>query len=145
MKIANEKINRKNLIGILSLIILFTKINMTSEKTFQYYSYTEVLETFENLALTCPQFIKIDYAQDRYGLPHPAGTCDGKPCKNLIVFMTDFSSLTVDRPQVFISGLLHGDEVIGGNMLTELALFFCNDQQSNYFLIFAIRIIFLNY
>jgi len=125
----NNKINF--LTVLFSILMLTIKINITNQKTFNYYSYTDVINTFENLALTCSKFVKIDYAQDRYGFPNTAGSCDGKPCRHLIVYMTDFNSFSVDRPQIFISGLLHGDEVIGGNMLTELALFFCNDQQSN--------------
>lgn len=132
---------------LISAIIYFSNIKEFAAKEFKYHSYTEVYATFEKLAVSCSRYLKIDYAQERYGFPVTPGLCDEKPCKHLIVFMTDFSTLTADRPQIYISGLLHGDEVIGGNMLTELALFFCQNPRSklsalyiiiNFFLIFFI-------
>ncbi len=127
----NKHSKLKPILILIFILTFFLKIDLYKNKIFMYYSYTEVLEIFENLAVTCPNLIKIDYSQERYGFPNTAGLCDGKPCKNLIVFMTDFDTLTVDRPQIYISGLLHGDEVIGGNMLTELAIFFCNNPNGN--------------
>jgi hypothetical protein len=79
------------------------------------------------LSKTCP-YIKIDSSQKRYNLPY-AGKCNNLPCENLIVFMTDFNTMTIDRPQIYISGLLHGDEVIGATTLTELAIYFCKNSQ----------------
>jgi hypothetical protein len=105
------------------ILVIFAIIYQVNLKKFRYYSYKEIWDIFRNLAKTCP-FIKIDSSQNRYKLPF-AGNCHGQPCENLIVFMTDFNSMTVDKPQVYISGLLHGDEVLGASTLTELALYFC--------------------
>jgi hypothetical protein len=98
-------------------------------KNFRYYTYDEIWDIFTKLATTCT-YIKIDSSQNRYNLPS-GGDCSGKPCKNLIVFMTDFESMSVDRPQIYISGLLHGDEVIGATTLTELALYFCESKNKD--------------
>ncbi len=51
-----------------------------------------------------------------------------KPCETLIVFMTDFETFDPTRPQIYFSGLLHGDEVIGATVLTDLALYMCDKQ-----------------
>ena len=43
-----------------------------------------------------------------------------------IVFLTDFDSYTLDRPSYYISGVVHGDEVIGPTVVTEFAKYFCD-------------------
>ena len=40
--------------------------------------------------------------------------------------MTDFDSYTLDRPVYYISGILHGDEVIGPSSVTEFSKYFCD-------------------
>jgi hypothetical protein len=62
-------------------------------------------------------------AQERYGLMSP-GSCGGNtPCKSHVVRITNHATLPDEtRPQVFFSGALHGDERIGPNTLSELAL-----------------------
>jgi hypothetical protein len=100
----------------------------TSQKTFKYLNYDEIWENFENLSRNCSNYVKIDTSQNRYGLPS-AGKCgekQDKPCENLIVFLTDFDTLDPSRPQVYFSGLVHGDEVIGAIVLTEFAQYICD-------------------
>lgn len=111
---------------ILQLFLFFSIILEIYSKTYKYYSYREIMTIFKNLSQSCP-YIKIDTSQRRYNLPHP-GYCVGEPCETLIVYMTDFNTMTIDRPQIYLSGLLHGDEVIGATTLTELALYFCSEK-----------------
>lgn len=109
------------------IFILFLQLLGYLARQYTYYSYDKIIETFHSLARTCPQFIKIDTSQSRYRLPS-AGQCGDRnlPCENLIVFMTDFQTMDISRPQIFISGELNGDDRIGPTVLTELAVYFCD-------------------
>jgi len=111
----------------LLLFFILLQILFTNQIDFKYRSYSEIISLFENLAKKCPRYLKIDYAQNRYNLPYSHGECEEKKCQHLIVFMTDFFTFTEDRPHIYISGLLHGNEVIGGNTLSELAIFLCEN------------------
>lgn len=70
-------------------------------------------------------------AQDRYGTPSP-GLCRGEddaqvPCKQWFLTISNTTSAPAgsvaasERPQVFFSGNLHGDEWVGPPTLLELA------------------------
>jgi len=52
-------------------------------------------------------------------------SCDGQPCKSLIVRIGNKQKMTNTTPEVFFSGALHGDERIGPVTVTELANFLC--------------------
>jgi hypothetical protein len=106
------------------ILILLLNFYFVLNKTYKYLSYDEIFQIFKDLSETCSHYIRIDTSQRRYNLPH-AGDCGSRPCSNLIVFMTDFATLEVNRPQIYLSGLVHGDEVIGATVLTELALYLC--------------------
>lgn len=60
-------------------------------------------------------------SQDEFGVPSP-GTCGpGTPCKQWFIRITNEATLLAaagDRPQVFFSGCLHGDERIGPTSVT---------------------------
>lgn len=120
-------------ISFLFIFVLNAFFIFVSNKKFRYYSYDEIISIFNDLAKKCPQYIKIDTSQRRYGLPS-AGECgkNKEKCQNLIVFMTDFNTMNSYRPHIYISGLLHGDEVIGATTLTELALYMCNNDKDRH-------------
>jgi hypothetical protein len=110
------------------VIIIYFLLDLVYSKNYRYYNYDEIWQIFKKLAVDCPRFIKLDTSQKRYNLPS-AGKCGqnkDKPCENLIVFMTDYEEYDPTRPQIYFSGLLHGDEVIGATVLTELALYMCD-------------------
>ena len=111
------------LLNIFFLIITFN-ISL-SQKFYKHYDYDQIIETFTKLSKTCSHYIKIDTSQSRYNLD-TINNCDNKPCINLIVFLTDFDSYTLDRPSYYISSSIHGDEVIGGSSLVEFAKYFCD-------------------
>ena len=111
---------------MINLIIINVLVNIIfSQKKYEHYNYNKILTIFEQLSETCSQYIKIDKSQTRYNLDSIKG-CGGKDCINLIVFLTDFDSYTLDRPVYYISGVVHGDEVIGPTAVTEFAKYFCD-------------------
>ena len=97
-----------------------------SQSNYRHYNYDEIMKIFQELSQTCSHYIRIDTSQMRYNLDTVDGCGKNKKCKNLIVFMTDFDSYTLDRPVYYISGILHGDEVIGPSSVTEFAKYFCD-------------------
>ena len=123
--------NKKNVIQHSSLnillLILILKIAF-SQKLYTHYNYDEIFQTFEELSKSCSHYIKIDTSQSRYNLDS-FKNCGKKPCMNLIVFLTDFESYTLDRPSYYISSSIHGDEVIGSSSLVEFAKYFCNSYE----------------
>mmetsp|Transcript_1024 Transcript_1024/g.3188 ORF Transcript_1024/g.3188 Transcript_1024/m.3188 type:complete len:559 (+) Transcript_1024:1-1677(+) len=71
------------------------------------------------MAEKSPQMMRLSNAQERFGI-ESVGTCrnhDGEeePCKIWIAEITNYDTLdeNLDRPQMAISGELHGDEIIG--------------------------------
>ena len=111
------------------VIIYILLINsFLSQKLYRYYDYDEIIESFKELSQTCSQYIKIDTSQTRYNLPSikNCGKNNNKSCLNLIVFLTDFDSYTLDRPSYYISSSIHGNEVIGASSLLEFAKYFCD-------------------
>lgn len=115
---------------ILLLNIIFNIIVSQRMDYFQY-NYSQIMSIFEKLSHTCRHYIRIDTSQKRYNLDTVEGCGKNKNCSNLIVFMTDFDSYTLDRPAYYISGLVHGDEVIGPTSITEFAKYFCDTYNDN--------------
>ena len=83
------------------LYVIFSIVGQMFTKSYRYYNIDEIHSIFTDLSQNCSQFVKIDYAQHRYKIP------SGYPYNNknitslnLIVFLTDFDSMNIDRPQV---------------------------------------------
>lgn len=96
---------------------------------FKYRSYGEMAAYLKQLNETYPELVRVSVAQEQYSLPYPAQlTCvedDATgavvPCQQFIVHLTNHSSMPdADRPEVFISGALHGNERIGPITTVEL-------------------------
>lgn len=81
------------------VIFLFFFLTCTQSRDFRYYPYREIMSIFEGLSETCSQYVKIEYSQERYGL-YSQAKCGNEVCKTLIVFMTNFDTMNVERPQV---------------------------------------------
>ena len=111
----------------LKYFILNIFINIIFAQVQQYikYDFGQIMAIFENLSKTCSHYIRIDTSQKRYNLDSVEG-CGKNNCTNLIAFMTDFDSYTLDRPAYYISGILHGDEVLGPTSVTNFAKYFCD-------------------
>ena len=97
-----------------------------SQKEYTHYNYDDIFRIFKELSISCSHYIKIDTSQTRYNLDSINGCGKNNNCTNLIVFLTDFDSYTLDRPTYYISGVVHGDEVIGPSSVTEFAKYFCD-------------------
>lgn len=87
---------------------------------YVYLGYAEVSERLGALAEKHPGLVKVESAQERYGLPF-VGDC-GKGngsavegCATWVVTLTERESLAKDagRAEVLVSGEVHGDEVVG--------------------------------
>jgi hypothetical protein len=99
-----------------------------------YLRYDAIVKRMHNLAAIAPDIVQLWNAQDRYQVASP-GSCraagdDGQltqqtPCKHWFMTVTNqvnastcvskpYNSYCLnERPQVFLSGNLHGDEVVG--------------------------------
>jgi len=87
---------------------------------YNQMSFTELEIYIKNLKSQYPNLVKLETAQEKYGLPFP-GNCSPTSCPIYIMTLTEFSTLENSRPQVFFSGAVHGDEVVGPNAVAYLA------------------------
>ena len=96
---------------------------------YGYLNYDAIVVRMRDLAQQHPELVDFYDAQSAFGVPSP-GTCSengaSAPCKQYYMRITKKSTLpavgTMDtRPEVFLSGCLHGDERIGPTTVTELA------------------------
>lgn len=90
---------------------------------YQYYSYSQIVSTMKSLSKQYPSLMKVDSAQHLYNLPYPEGNCSKnkrRPCEHYIAFITNFYISNKKKPQIFISGEVHGDETVGPNAAIEL-------------------------
>jgi hypothetical protein len=107
-----------------------------------YASYWQMVERMQRLAATAPRYVRLWSAQQRYGLASPGECTDAAgastPCTHWVMEITDFDGAAnataagagpdsvlpgdlAHRPQVFLSGNLHGDEQVGPMTLISLA------------------------
>ena len=96
-------------------------------RTFRYYSYGEIVAYMRDLEQRFPHLVEVSTAQSDFNLQSP-GSCtsiDGKsvPCESLIVRLTNEATLPdPERPEVFFSGCLHGNEYVGPITTVEMAI-----------------------
>lgn len=110
-----------------SIYLLFLSLLLTSyvtAKPFKYLNYSQIRLRLSQLAADHPTLIRVYSAQDRFSLPH-VGNCSEQsyetsppqstPCSIWVVELSNFSTLPDNptRPELLISGELHGDEVVG--------------------------------
>ena len=94
---------------------------------FRYYSYGETIAYLDDLERRFPTLVDITTAQQAYGLDSP-GLCNsisGSPvaCNTPIVRLTNEETLPdAERPEVFFSGCLHGNEYVGPITTVEMAI-----------------------
>jgi hypothetical protein len=94
-------------------------------KSFQHYSYDDIQGIFSDLQARYPRWVKLIYPEEEYlGGPSPL-SCGKKSCRTVMAVLTDHDSLAdnPERPQVFFSGEIHGNERVGPHAVTELAQF----------------------
>ncbi|CDW79494.1 zinc carboxypeptidase family protein [Stylonychia lemnae] len=93
---------------------LFKKELEYKAEDYKYIPYAEMRQKLYNLANLYPNLMKIETAEQRYGIPHEV-ECGNELCQIDIVTISDFEVQSDEKAQVYISGTLHGDEVIGPN------------------------------
>lgn len=93
-------------------------------KPFTHRTYAQIIDRLTHLANQYPSLLRIYSAQDRFSLPH-VGTCTEThsahntsshvPCTIWVVELSNFDTLPShpDRPEWLVSGVLHGNEVLG--------------------------------
>nr|CCA14931.1 conserved hypothetical protein [Albugo laibachii Nc14] len=103
---------------------LETNEAVDSSKSFSYLEYGEMITFMQELQEKYPDIVRLFVAQDKYNLPFPTELkCpksskkpnrDLLPCKQYVLHVTNHSkNENIDRPEIFISGALHGDERVG--------------------------------
>ena len=98
--------------------------NANSARTFRMLSYAEIYAEMRRLEATYPQFVELYSAQDEFGVPSPGSCGTSGDCEQLYMRITDERTLPeMDRPEVFFSGCLHGNERVGPTTTIELARF----------------------
>uniref|UniRef100_K3WED6 Peptidase M14 domain-containing protein n=1 Tax=Globisporangium ultimum (strain ATCC 200006 / CBS 805.95 / DAOM BR144) TaxID=431595 RepID=K3WED6_GLOUD len=101
----------------------------TSQTPFKYRSYGKMVAYLQELSAKYPEVIRLSVAQETYKLPYPEKlmciendeTKEPVHCKHFVVHLTNHSTLPdATRPEVFISGALHGNERVGPITAVEL-------------------------
>jgi hypothetical protein len=98
------------------------------DRAYAYLSYAEVVARMEEMKATHPLLVDLYDAQTRYGLPN-VGRCSAPgaqpsvPCRQVIMEIGNRGKATSGTPEIFLSGALHGNEVIGPTAMVELAAF----------------------
>lgn len=105
-------------------LLLSLRLTPSHAEKYTYLTYSKIHLRLTQLSKKFPRLIRLYSAQDRFSLPH-VGECEEqesedatpqpKPCTIWVVELSNFDTLPSDphRPELLISGELHGDEVIG--------------------------------
>ena len=114
-----------NTILILALAQFWLICSISSAQRFVPLSYDQLNAQVKEICDKNPLRCKLTIAQDEFGLPSP-GLCgkDSQPCVTQILHITNFSNYDQNkatRPEVYISGELHGDERVGPHAAVEYA------------------------
>ena len=86
--------------------------------------YSAAIKALQELEALAPQFVQLHDAQAEYNVASPGTCAEGgraAPCRQVFVRITDEATLDKDRPEVFLSGCLHGNERIGPTTVVEVA------------------------
>eukprot|EP00397_Hematodinium_sp_SG-2012_P006167 GEMP01006195.1.p1 GENE.GEMP01006195.1~~GEMP01006195.1.p1 ORF type:complete len:1003 (+),score=237.89 GEMP01006195.1:99-3107(+) len=104
---------------------------------FKYRDYAEITTFFKKLQQDHGDIVEVfdalkkwpDIAPDKTDLPR----CGNSPCEWLVVHITNLTSYKQNplTPEMYISGCLHGDEIIGPNIVTEYAGFLAAEYEKN--------------
>uniref|UniRef100_A0AAV1UGV7 Peptidase M14 domain-containing protein n=1 Tax=Peronospora matthiolae TaxID=2874970 RepID=A0AAV1UGV7_9STRA len=108
----------------------------SASSLIKYRTYAEMAEYLLELNATFPDVVRVSVAQETYKLPYPEElqcivdekTNATELCKQFVVHLTNHSTLASDpeRPQVFFSGAVHGNERVGPNAVIELVALFAH-------------------
>lgn len=121
-----------NLTGIFIILIvvaflaLLDSMTSVTGQNLGPLSYDELTLAVQQLCEAHKNTCQLFIAQDLYGLPSPGmcGKAQDKPCVTQILHITNLTTYDINkatRPQVYISGELHGDERVGPHAALEYA------------------------
>lgn len=130
----NKKKYRLNIKKTSSIKELNIKgIDNSTFKEYKYLQYDDVVEELYRLAkIDNGNWLKIKTAQEEFNLMNPGGKCgnihskltndkstDNK-CFHYIAYLTNFSIKNNNKPSIYISGEVHGNERVGPTATIEL-------------------------
>lgn len=110
---------------LLIALCFFLCIPSAISAPYRYLTYPEIHQRLVELVKTYPNILRMYSAQQTFLLPHVGNCTQFKsasdtigipaPCTIWVVELSNFNTLPSDpmRPEMLVSGLLHGDEVIG--------------------------------
>ncbi|GAB9467912.1 hypothetical protein Gpo141_00005242 [Globisporangium polare] len=102
---------------------------VAAQTAYSYRTYAQITDQLFALQTKYPSFVEVYSAQEKYGLPLRSELACVRggvsaPCQHYVIEITDESTLPdAQRPEVFISGALHGDERVGPQTAISLAEF----------------------
>lgn len=112
-----------NKILILLLLTVSTLCD-TSQKYYKKLKYEEVVQRIEAAVIEYPESIQMFDAMEKYSKYLSKNTCsEDKVCKHYVLKITNWKSPIEEinkRPQMLLVGSMHGNEVVGTNVLTYL-------------------------
>ena len=110
---------------LLLLVLLQLPYGSSEKESYVRLSLDEIVDEMQSLATRYSQFVTYDTSQNRYGLPStcPSSSSQNTGCYNHFLIISDpiiYSHKSGEgqlalqhRPDVFLSGALHGDERVG--------------------------------
>lgn len=121
--------NRQTIRALLSSLCLLSFISASLSKPYKYLTYAQIHKRLVELVDANPKLLRMYSAQQTFLLPH-VGNCtqfqsatdtDGTstPCTVWVVELSNLETLPSNptRPEMLVSGLLHGDEVVGPHVV----------------------------
>ncbi|GBG32166.1 Carboxypeptidase D [Hondaea fermentalgiana] len=91
-------------------------------RTVKYLDYGDIVDELHRLEKDYPDLVELYDAQARYNLPSPGRCGSHGNCKQYVLRITNEATLPEpERPEVFFSGELHGNERVGPTTLMEFA------------------------
>ena len=92
-------------------------------EAYTYLKYAEMRKKIEELKTQFPEFLKVSTAEEEFGIKHrqPCNHADPtERCQVDILRISNWANAD-SKKQVYFSGTLHGDEIIGPHSVYYLA------------------------
>lgn len=109
--------------NVLAAAVVLSLVSLSSAAPFKYLSLAEITLQLHALAKKHPEHLRVYSAQEEFGVPYASGTCknhlrngtlaEGR-CTVWVAELGKRSNEKMEeRPEMLVSGAVHGDEVIG--------------------------------
>ena len=114
--------NRRMITKVVFFFVFLSVRYTMTDNTFRQLSYSAIVADLLAWEKEYPNLVTLDNAQDAFGVASP-GTCDNfQSCKQYFIRLTNKRTLPdVYRPEIFLSGALHGNERVGPTAVVEFA------------------------